>query len=576
MKISVFSLPILFGLFAASTCGFEATMTIQPPLIELSESAVLSIEVRNAKKEQPPVLPAVPGLNIVSAGQSQHSSWVNGKTDRYITYNYRVLPQQTGTFAIGPFEYTLDKQTQTIPAVQLKVVGTASDAQSPQSWNEMVFARLEPDRPSAYVQEPFGLTLSIYSRQGVQLAGNINLQGMPQTGLPDLQWQEIQPGREVIDNAMYDVRRFYARTRAISSGVFTFSPSVTVQVVVPDQSDRRRNPFQDSLFDSFFARNETRPVELTAEATSIEVKPLPETGRPKAFSGAVGQFSFSADAQPLEVHPGDPVTLRMVVSGDGNLDRIVMPPLPLDETFRLYGEPVRRQTENAVLFEQVVSPRTADVTEIPAVPFSFFDTKTGAYRTVHSAPIPLAVTETSGTSAQVFAARESIMLPPADRPFATESELQRIISKTGELWKKIRPLLWTVPASLAAGLLIFFGRKIYLRHRKDTVRIRRRTAPKIARKALRTAERARKHGDTKAFYDALWQALTGFFGNRLNLPPGDVTRTALEHLLDEEQRQPLHELFDQIEAGRYGLNANTSPEAMAAQQKSLEQIIRQC
>ena len=173
---------VVTGLLALDAMAFEATMTIQPPLIQLGESAVLSIEVRVAKKLQPPVLPAVASLRFASTGQSQQSSWVNGKSDSFTAFNFQIYPQQTGTFTIGPFDYKVNGETRTLQG-ELKVVATSGDATQPQSWSEIIFARLEPDRKSAYVQEPFGLTLSIYSRQDVQMAGNINLQGMPETGL---------------------------------------------------------------------------------------------------------------------------------------------------------------------------------------------------------------------------------------------------------------------------------------------------------------------------------------------------------------------------------------------------------
>ena len=232
-------------------------MTIRPPLIELRESAVLSIEVRNAKKLQAPVLPDVPGLRFAGAGQSQQSTWVNGKSDSFTSYNFKIYPQQTGDFRIGPFEYKLDGETRTLQG-QLKVVAGSGDVSVPQSGSEILFARLEPDRKSAYVQEPFGLMLSVYSRQDVQITDTINLQGMPETGLSDLKWQEIEPSREVINGAVFSVRRFYVRTRAVSSGIFEFSPVATAQVVIPNQRNQQRDPF----FNSFFDRVETRPVNL--------------------------------------------------------------------------------------------------------------------------------------------------------------------------------------------------------------------------------------------------------------------------------------------------------------------------
>ncbi len=581
MKIPDFRLLIVFCLTVLSASGAEVTMTIQPPLIQLGESAVLSIEVRGAKKLQPPALPNISGLRFASAGQSTHTSWINGKSDSFTAFNFQIYPQQTGTFTIGPFEYKVDGETKTLQG-ELKVVATSGDASQPQSWNDLVFARLEADCKSAYVQEPFGLTLSIYSRQGVQMAGNINLQGMPETGLSGFQWQEIQPDRQVISNAVYDVRKFHSRTRAVSSGVFEFKPSITVQVVAQNQNNRSRSGFDDPFFGSMFQRTETRPVDLPVELVSILIRPLPEEGKPAGFSGAVGQFGFQVSAQPLAVHPGDPITLTMVISGDGNFDRVTAPSLPANDLFRLYGEPVRKQADNAVLFEQVISPRSAEAREIPSVAFSFFDTQSGTYQTVKSAPVPVKVTATSNSAAQVFAAKDSIVLPPQETPFATESDLQRIGAHLRNFWRHIHPWLWILPAVLVLSTAVFSARKLRLSRQSDTARIRRQNAPKAARKALRAAEHARRKNDSGAFYDALWSALTAYFGHRLNLPPGEVTSTAALQALTRsgfasEQVSTLQEIFEQVEASRYGFpGSGKSPDAMEKLQSSLEQILKQC
>ena len=551
-------------------------MTINPPLIQLGESATLSIEVRDAKKIQPPALPDIPGLRFASAGQSQHSSWVNGKSESFTAFNFQVYPQKTGTFTIGPFAYTLNGETKTLQG-ELKVVATSGDAAQPQSWSDIVFARLAVDRQNAFVQEPFGMTLSIYSRQGVQMAGNINLQGMPETGLGELKWQEMQPDRQVISNVVYDVRRFQTRTRAVSSGTFEFSPVVTVQVVVPNQNNRSNDPF----FGSFFQRTETRPVDLPVEKTVIAVKPLPDQGKPAGFSGAVGRFDFQVSAQPLEIHPGDPVTLTMIISGNGNFDRVMSPSLPTNGLFRFFGEPVRKQEDRAVTFEQVISPRSSDVKEIPAIAFSFFDTQFGQYRTVNSKPIPITVSVTSNSTAQVFAAKDSITLPPPETPFATASDLQRIESGVKSFWQRVQPWLWTIPALLVLGFVFFAGQKFQRIRQGDTARVRRQKAPKAARKALRAAEQARKNGNISAFYDSLWNALADYFGHRLNLPPGDVTSSTVLQAMsragfDPEQISALGRIFEQVEASRYGLPGTGSPESTSELQGRLEQILKLC
>lgn len=556
-------------------------MTINPPLIQLGEAATLSIEVRNAKKIQPPVLPDVPGIRFVSAGQSQQSSWVNGKSDSFTAFNFQLNPQKTGTFTIGPFEYKVDSETKILRG-ELKVVAASGDASQPQSWADMVFARLEADRETAYVQEPFGLTLSIYFRQGVQLAGSINLTGMPETGLDGLQWQEIQPDRQVISNAVYDIRRFQTRTRALSSGSFEFAPSVTVQVAAPNRNGHSRSPFDDPFFGSMFNRVETRPVDVAVKGAVIRILPLPEEGKPAGFSGAVGQFGFQVSAEPLHVHPGDPVTLTMTISGDGNFDRITAPALQSNELFRLYGEPVRKQAPGGVLFEQVISPKSSGIHEIPPVSFSFFDTREGKYRTTAGPPITLSVSATSNSTAQVFAAKNSIVMPPPETPFATESDLQRISTRLKSMRQIIRPRLWIIPAVLGLTLAAVFVRRFHRARQTDTARVRRQKAPRAARHALRIAGHALRKNNIPAFYNALWDALADYFGHRLNLSPGDVTPFSVLQTLERAKAAPKHitalrEIFEQVEASRYGLpGTEKSPETMGNLQNRLEQILKQC
>lgn len=567
---------ILIAGLAGNVLGFEATMTIQPPLIELNEAATLSIQVRNAKNPKEPVLPNVPGLRFVSAGQSTQMSWANGKTDNYTSFNYQIYPQQTGDFSIGPFEYKMDGQTQTLQGA-LKVVSGGNGAPQAQNWSDLLFAKLTADRQDLYVQEPFALTLSIYSRQGIQMGGNIGLQGMPETGLSDLKWQELQPSREAVNGSVYEVRRFRTVTRPLSSGSFNLAPVATVQVAVPNQNNRNRDPF----FSAFFDRVETRPVELPAEQTVIHVKPLPDIGKPDGFSGAVGRFNFSVSAKPLEVHPGDPVTLTLRISGDGNFSRVMMPPVPDGDRFRLFGDAVRTQEEDAVQFEQVISPRTAAVKEIPAIPFSFFDTESGQYRTVQSTPIPLTVTATSNSTAQVFAVKDSVIVPPPETPFATESDVQRIESAVQTVWNTIRPWLWTIPAAMLLWLAVFIGRKLHIRRSKDTARVRRQKAPKAARKALHAATGARNRGDNRAFYDALWNALADYFGHRLNLPPGDVTSSTVQNALiraglDPETTDRIRALFEQLDAQRYGLPSAAGPDELKTLQTDLEKALKSC
>ncbi len=556
---------ILATLLATHVFAFDAKLTVNPPVISMNESAELTLEIRGAKGANAPRFPNVNGLQFAGTGKSSQMNIINGKMDRSVSFTTTIYPQRTGEFSIGPFAYTIGKETQTLQA-HLKVVGTSDDAANPQSWSDLVFAKLQTSKHEAYVQEPFELTLSIYSRQGVQIDRNIGLQNMPETGISELKWTQHSQTREPINGTVFDVTRYKTTVRTMGSGRFEFEPTVTIPVVLPNQ---RR---------SFFGQYQTRPVEIQLKKTTVSVQPLPTLGKPADFSGAVGNFQFQATADPRKAQPGDPITVTMTVIGSGNFDRVLPPELPETSAFRLFGDAVRHAGNNGVRFEQVISATSASVSNIPPIAFSFFDTKRKTYRTLTSRPIPLEITASSAETAQLFASNETVIQP--DLPFVVESDVQRAVGFMTLAWQSVRPWLWTLPTAVGLGLFLFFAKKLYHWRRKDTAWMRRQKAPKAARKALKQATLARKNEDTPAFYNALWNALAEYFGNRLNLAPGEISAPvvfqALENsTLSVETLEPLKALFDQIDAGRYS-PVPPSSEKTEQQLLILTQTLKQC
>jgi len=560
-------------LFSLSALGADVTMTVSPPIISLGEAAQIKVEVRNAKRSQMPNFPRVDGLQFSGTSQSTQTSIVNGKIDKSISYTLTAYPQRTGEFTIGPFNYKVDGKTKQLTA-KLKVVATSGDITATQSWNDVTFARITANRQQVYVQEPFELTLSIYSRTDVKLAGNINLQGLPDTGLSELDWKEIQNGkREQIDGVLYDVRQFKTPLKTMGSGTFEFAPTVTVQVAAPQQQQqRRRDPFGFGMFNSV----QTIPVELAVAPATVEVLPLPTTGKPDGFSGAVGRFQFQVTAEPKDVSPGDPITLQMTIVGNGNYDRIQPPALPTDAPFRLFGDAVRKQGDNGVRFEQVISPRDATVTNIPPMDFSFFDSESRTYRTISSPAIPITVDASSNNTAQLFAAQETLTVAPADTPFATESDVQHMTGWLKEKWGQICPWLWTLPVALGIGVFIFLGQKIYHWRRKDTAWVRRQQAPKAARQGLKAANLALRNNEPEAFYEAIGNALSTYFGHRLNLPPGDVTPATVLTALEQAgaDTTTLKSIFEKVEGARYGMGSENSIDTMRSLKTDLRKIFQ--
>ena len=147
-------------------------------------------------------------------------------------------------------------------------------------------------------------------------------------------------------------------------------------------------------------------------------------------------------------------------------------------------------------------------------------------------------------------------------------------------WQAIRPWLWTLPTALVTGLVLFFSQKFYHWRRKDVAWLRRQKAPRAARRALKKAALARKNNDASAFYNALWNALADYFGNRLNLAPGEITAPvvlqALENsTLPSETLEQLNALFEQVDAGRYSPTP-PSTEKTEQQEIFLTQTLKRC
>lgn len=148
----------------------------------------------------------------------------------------------------------------------------------------------------------------------------------------------------------------------------------------------------DPLFDPFIP-SPVKPLEVRAEPIEITVLPLPEQGKPGGFAGAVGRFVFSLTATPTTVDAGEPITVRMAITGSGNLDALRAPALELDDRFRTYrAEPVTSEDRaDHLVFEQVVIPRVVGVHTLPTVRFSFFDPEVHAYQTLTRGPLVLTV-----------------------------------------------------------------------------------------------------------------------------------------------------------------------------------------
>lgn len=586
-------------LLCQAALALNVAFDIQPRVLRVGEAALGSITIRGVDHPATPTLPPIQGFQVNFSGTERSFSFGTGGRDSATTFRYQFVPIQTGNFVVGPFAYTAQGETANLPAIELQVL--APEAAAPQggaqpAWSELLFAKLWISPTNLYSQQYFDIYVSVYSR-GLNLASDLSLMNMPGAGLSLQPFQELASTREAVRDQIYDVRRFRCKAQALTAGAFKLAPTLRVALIVPRERRRRGgffdDPFFDSPLDAIFGRAQAQPVDLTPPPVDLVVNPPPAEDQPAGFSGAVGQFSFDVELKPREVSAGDPVTLSLQISGEGNLENVSAPQVVAGDAFKVY-EPrlVSKNVDGAratgtKLFEQVLIPRSTQATNLPALAFSYFDPAKAAYETVRRGPFALVVHPSSNVAAKLIQAASaapeaSAALLGTDIVYLKPAPA-RWLRAGSPLWYQ-RPLflaLQAVPALATALLFVIVRRRTRLA--SDVALARRQRAPRSARAAIRKAEAALAKSDRRAFFEAAWDALASYFGDRLNLAPGELGSDAVLHALRRARLAPaelerVRILFERCERERFGIAGDEAVHEthLRGILNELNGVLRQC
>jgi hypothetical protein len=569
------------GLFGAIPAfAADVQMHIEPQLIGLMDRAVLKIEFIDTKGDAVQI-PSVDGLKIQYQGQSSQVNIVNMRRTSKLVHSYLITPTRTGDFTIGPVVCKYRGGQKTLTA-RLRVIKPKDDPEA-QAISQMLFSRISASRSAPYVHEPFDLQLKVYVKDGVRTDGSFGLRGgLPESGLDgDLDWEVVDQGREEVNGQIYQVYTLQTTVKTLTAGTFVFQPRVQLNLVIPHQR-RRSYGFDDPFFGDFFGRQETRPVVLDCNKLEIPVQPIPMAGRPESFTGGVGVFNFEVKASPQKVKAGEPVTIQMKITGEGNLSQITPPKMPSNPDLKCYDARIlKTPNPDELVFEQVVIPKSERVKQIPPIAFSYFNTKTSDFRTIKKGPFPIEVDAGAQKTAQVIARVESTL------PTQTEILGRDIVylKPQPETWyyrnsSVLDTKHWILYLFFGLPALLVFGAWFRSAHRNalagDVARARRQKAPKAAKEQLQRAHVALRKKDAALFYEAAWNALADYLGHRLNLAPGEVSANKVAEKIPQ-QAEALTELFNTIEQRRYGASASEDSVAEMKQiLKRIEQVLAKC
>ena len=486
-------------------------------------------------------------------------SMVNGHTTQTssVTYTYILSALKNGTFTIPAASINVEGTQASSNTLKIQVVGTAQNSQNSggrqqgqggrSQQDELraagstisgsdLFIKVSASKKRVFEQEPVLLTYKVYT-----LVALTQLEGK----MPDLKGfhtQEIPLPQE----KSFKIEQFNGRNyKTVTWSQYVMFPQMSGKLEVPPitfngivvQQNRNVDPFE-AFFNGGSGYIEVKK-QIQAPGVEIEVDPLPT--RPAGFSGGVGKFTMNTEIDKTDLKTNDPLTIRVTISGTGNMKLMKAPEVKFTKDFDTYDVKVTDKTklttsglEGSMIYEYLAVPRHQGKYHVPPVEFTYFDTKDHQYKTLTSDAYDLAVAKGEGddTSVQSFGSnQEDIQMLANDIRYI---KLGNINQQSESTLFFASPFYWVAIAILALVFILLF---VVFRQRAienaDVVKARGKKANKVAVKRLKKAAKLMNDNKPGEFYDETLRALWGYVGDKLNIPVEQLSRENISDRLTE-------------------------------------------
>ena len=524
-------------------------------------------------------------------------SIVNGKRSKSVTnsYTYVLMPTRTGTFSLPGAVAVIQGKKVSSRAFNIEVVqarqggasqggaatqgsqsrqGTAKAAEAVSS--DDIYMRLLVNKNRAVVGEAITATLKLYQR--VSIGGFENASFPAFNGFwsqelaapSNIEFKRENVGGEIFNTAV--IRSWNLIPQ--KAGDFEIEPAELVCLV-----NVRASSSSGSIFDSFF-QDSYRQVrkKVSTQPVTLHISPLP-AGAPASFGGGVGKFEMKAELTRDSIKTHDAASLKVTVSGTGNLALLTAPKLSFPPDFEAYDVKSSDSGKSRV-FEYPFIPRSHGEFEIGPVEYSYYDISAGRYVTLTSPPMHLSVAR--GPELEGAAPSGGQLVQNRRDVKDLGSDIRYISTRTPSFSPAGRffvwsPLFWGLAAGLVlAAAVVWFVLRRRAERKADVALSRNRSATKMARKRLSVAGDFLSRNLYTAFYEELHKALLGFISDKLNMDAGDLSKDNISERLASEgvPGQVCEEfaaLLDACEYARYAPDAGH--EAMNSHYESAVSVI---
>ncbi len=512
-----------------------------------------------------------------STSQSSSFQMINGKTTQSVSFSYMFVlrAKKEGKFTVRPASIKVDGKTYESNPLDIQVVKgqpqqQAGSAQQNDQEKEAapagniskdnLFVRVILDKTNVSKGEQIMATIKLYISQ------NVPLNGFDEVKLPTYEgfWtKEIEVPQQV---------NF---TREVYNGKIYQSGILKKTILFPQQTGSIRiEPFeitclvrqrirpQQGFFDDFFDNYTVVKAKVVSDPITVNVKDLPSP--PEKFTGAVGNFSFAGAIDKTNVASNEAVTLKLTVSGSGNLSLINAPKIDLPQDFEAYEPKTSDRTvandnglSGTVSFEYLFIPRFAGNFTIPAVEFVFFNPNTRQYETRSTEAYQMTVTkgnDDQNASVMSSYSKQDVKMIGKDIRFIKQNK-SKLKPKGSSFFGTFEFYAIYVLSFIAFAIVFVLNRK-KIKESANLALVRNKRANKVALKRLKDAARFLKNNQAEQFYESVIKALWGYLSDKLSIPVADLNRekasaTLLEKSIDQNTVNELMKIIDDCEFARY-------------------------
>ena len=518
--------------------------------------------------------PDLRDFNILSGPNTSSSSSIqiiNGNMTRSVSYTYTYILSvaKQGKFTISSAQIKYKGKVYESNSISIEVVKGSAKAQNanrgynqgrsnqiqksniPASEisNKDLFVRVNVNKKSLYQGEHLIATIKVYT--------HLNLAGFEDMKLPSFDgfWtqdiatsSQISLERENINGQIYNVgvikKEILFPQR---SGVIKIDPFELECAI------RQRVRSSQSVFDDFFGSSyQTIKKKVKSKSVKITVKPLPKLNQPDDFAGAVGDFKMQTSIDKKNAVTNDAVTLKIVISGNGNLKLIDPLKINFPPDFDVYDPKITNNIKNSNVgstgrktFEYLIIPRHAGEFKIPPFSFSFFNTKTKRYKTLVSREYNINVkkgNEEQTTNVVTGYSKEDVKYIGSDIRFIKTDNFK--LHKKGEYIFGSMFFALTYFIAILIFVVIMLIRRKHIKQNQNISLLKNKKANKISKKRLKVANSYLKQNKKENFFDEVLKALWGYLSDKLNIPVSELSKDNVIAIL--QQRGVDNDLIDKF------------------------------